>query len=177
MSAHPDEDAATGWTAPAEDGEAAGPVGRRFPRATGTTLAGQRLCLPDDLAGRPTALLVAYQRVTQEDVDRWSTYLEHAAPELTVYEVPTIPALAYRPWSGWIDAGMRKGVPEELWPRVVTLYEEGGQVRDFLRSPDKYSADVVLLDAQGVVRWFDASGFDAHKGAELVATLRELQGD
>lgn len=155
----------------------ADPVGRRFPKATGTTLAGQRMCLPDDLAGRPVALLVAYQRVTQDDVDRWSTYLKLAAPELTVYEVPTIPALAYRPWAGWIDNGMRKGVPEELWPWVVTLYEEGGQVRDFLGSPDKYSADVVLLDAGGVVQWFDATGFDARKGADLVRTLRELPTD
>jgi hypothetical protein len=32
----------------------------------------------------------------------------------------------------------------------------------------------VLLDAGGVVRWFDASGFTPAKGASLLGELRRL---
>jgi hypothetical protein len=162
---------------PGDEGTRARTVGRRFPEACGTTLAGKRLCLPDDVAGAPAVLLVAYQRVTQEDIDAWMAFLHREAPHLAVYEVPTIPAPAYRLWSGWIDAGMRKGVPQELWSNVLTLYAEGAPVRDFLGNADKYSADVVLLDAGGVVRWFDDSGFDRDKGGDLLHTLRALEAE
>jgi hypothetical protein len=150
------------------------PVGRRFPAAAGTALSGEKLRFPDDLQGAPAVLLVAYQRTAQNDVSRWLEFLEAAEPGLKVYEVPTIPAIAYRPWAGWIDGGMRRGVPKALWPQVVTLYGEGGPVRDFLGGSGFVGASVVLLDAGGVVRWFDASGFTPAKGASLLGELRRL---
>ncbi len=155
--------------------DAAGsPVGRLFPSVAGTALSGETVRLPDDLAGAPAVLLVAYQRTAQDDCSSWLEFLAWRAPDLAVYEVPTIPAIAYRPWAGWIDAGMRKGVPESLWPRVVTLYREGGPVRDLLGDSGFVGASVVLLDGGGVVRWFDAQGFTADKGGSLLDELRCL---
>jgi hypothetical protein len=47
-------------------------------------------------------------------------------------------------------------------------------VRDFLGGSGFVGASVVLLDAGGVVRWFDASGFTPAKGASLLGELRRL---
>jgi hypothetical protein len=152
----------------------ASPVGRRFPTVTGTALSGESVRFPDDLFGAPSVLLVAYQRMAQVDVSSWLEFLAVREPELTVYEVPTIPAIAYRPWAGWIDNGMRKGVPRVLWPQVVTLYGEGVPVHRFLGDDGYVGASAVLLDAHGVVRWFDGRGFTPDKGGDLLDELRQI---
>ena len=152
----------------------ASPVGLPFPSVGGTALSGENVRLPDDLAGAPAVLLVAYQRMAQADVSSWLEFLAAREPDLTVFEVPTIPALAFRAWASWIDSGMRKGVPEALWPRVVTLYRDGGPVREFLGHSDFVGAVVVLLDAGGVVRWFGHGGFTPERGGDLLDELQRL---
>jgi len=151
--------------------EVVSPVGRRFPEVAGQALSRERVRLPGDLAGAPAVLLVAYERRTQDDIDRWSAFLEREIPELAAYEVPTIPSLVWRPLSSWIDAGMRGGVPHELWSRVVTLYEDGAKVRAFLGDRRGGRAHVTLLDADGVVRWFAAEGFSEAAGQSLLRAL------
>ena len=86
--------------------------------------------------------------------------------------MPTTNPLAYRLPSGSIDNGKRGGVPRVLWPEVVTLCGEGDTMRRFLGDGESEGASVVLLDANGLVRWFDALGFTADKGARLLDELR-----
>jgi hypothetical protein len=148
------------------------PVGRRLPSVRGSALNGESVRLPQELAGAPAVLLIAYQRATQEDIARWLTFLQASAPRLTVYEVPTTTPLAYRAPSGSIDNGRRRGVPRVLWPQVVTLCGEGDTMRRFLGDRGSEGASVVLLDRDGLVRWFDALGFTADKGARLLDELR-----
>jgi hypothetical protein len=54
---------------------------------------------------------------------------------------------------------MRGGVPRAQWPSVVTLYEDGAKARAFLGDGGGDRAQVVLLDAAGVVAFHDAGGF------------------
>jgi hypothetical protein len=150
------------------------PVGRRLPEVVGSALSRQRVRLPDDLAGAPAVLLVAYERRAQDDVDRWSAFLTREAPDTVVCEVPTIPSLVWRPLAGWIDSGMRAGVPRELWPRVVTLYRDGAKLRDFLGDRGGGRCHATLIDAAGWVRWFSAAGFSQTDARTLVGALREL---
>jgi hypothetical protein len=152
------------------------PVGRRLPEVAGQALSRRRVRLPGAFAGAPAVLLVAYERRTQDDIDRWTAFLEREAPELAAYEVPTIPSLVWRPLAGWIDAGMRGGVPRELWSRVVTLYEDGAKVRAFLGDRRGGRAHVALLDADGLVRWFGAEGFSEGAGRGLLRALADLPG-
>ena len=151
-------------------------VGRRFPAAAGQALSREVVRFPDDLAGAPAVLLVAYRRNAQVDVDRWARALGEHVPGVRVYEVPTIPAVMYRPLAGWIDAGMRGGVPRQQWSSVVTLYTDGALVRDFLGETPRPVAHVVLLDAAGVVRWFDAGGYSAQAAAGLFDAVAGLSG-
>jgi hypothetical protein len=150
------------------------PVGRRFPSVSAPALSGRPMRLPEDLAGSPAALLVAYRRGAQTDIDRWRDLLAREEPSLAVYEVPVIPSLVWRPLAGWIDAGMRGGVPRALWPHVVTLYEDGAVVREFLGDRGGLAACVVLLDKKGVVRWFGAGGLTTADAGALLRCLRGL---
>lgn len=148
-------------------------IDRPFPSVLGHALSGEVVRLPDDVAGRPVVLLVAYRRAAQLDIDRWLKALRRAAPQVEAYEVPTIPSPVYRPLAGWIDAGMRSGVPREQWRSVVTVYGDGAVVRGFLGEAPRPVAHVVLLDDAGVVRWLDARGFSEAGLQGLLEALRE----
>ena len=153
---------------------AAGPVGQRLPSVRGTSLAGAEVRLPEDLAGAPAVLLVAYRRQTQADVDRWLAALDRLAPDVVALEVPTITNPIWRPLQGWIDDGMRGGVPAEAWGRVVTLYDEAPRLADFLGERRGAVTHVVLLDATGTVAFFHAEGYSEEAAARLIEAVGAL---
>lgn len=153
---------------------ASGTVGRRFPDVAGRALSGDLVRFPADLAGAPALLLCAYRRGTQADIDRWAAYAARELTGLVVYELPIIPARLWRPLQGWIDGGMRGGVPPSLWSRTVTLYEDGAAARDFLGDPGGLAAQVVLLDDSGIVVLHDGRGFDPAGAAALAVAARAL---
>jgi len=144
-------------------------LGRRFPSVAGHALSGELVRIPEDLMGAPALLLCAYRRGTQNDIDRWSAFAGRELPGLAVYELPIIPGRVWRPLQGWIDGGMRGGVPRQLWSSVVTLYEEGGAARAFLGDGGGSHAQVVLLDAGGVVTFHDGGGFRESSARRLAA--------
>jgi hypothetical protein len=152
------------------------PVGLRFPSVAGHALSGELVRIPEDLLGAPALLLCAYRRLTQQDVDRWAAFADEELPGLDVYELPIIPALVWRPLQGWIDGGMRGGVPRRQWSRVVTLYEQGAKARDFLGDAGGYRAQVVLLDAAGVVAFHDDGGYRESVAAQLREVAQALAG-
>ncbi len=81
----------------------------------------------------------------------------------------------WRPLQGWIDGGMRGGVPPGQWDHVVTLYEDGARARAFVGDGGGMRAQVVLLDAAGVVAFHDAGGFRDDAAAALVAAVAALR--
>ena len=154
---------------------AAGPVGQRLPSVHGTSLARAEVRLPEDLAGAPAVLLVAYRRQTQADVDRWLAALDRLAPDVVALEVPTITNPIWRPLQGWIDGGMRGGVPPGLWAHVVTLYEDGGRARAFIGDGGGWRTQIVLLDAAGSVAFHDNGGFSEEAADRLAAAATALE--
>lgn len=153
------------------------PLLQRLPSVEGSSLSRQRIRLPEHVAGKPAVLLVAYRRGAQEDVDRWMSFLANNWPQVPLYEVPTIAGALWRPLAGWIDSGMRGGVPDDKWSSVVTLYgEDAARLRDFLGDQRGYSTSVVVLDAKGQVVWLNAEGYSDERGRELSEILRRLIG-
>ncbi len=167
----------TGETRGRVPGRGAGDiVGRPFPAVLGHALSGEIVRFPQDVAGAPAVLLIAYRRAAQSDIDRWLAALARRAPDTTVYEVPTIPSPVYRPLAGWIDAGMRGGVPKPQWRRVVTVYGDGSVVRDFVGEAPRPVAHVVVLDGTGVVRFFHAGGQTDEAVEALMVALHDVAG-
>ena len=144
-------------------------VGRRFPSVAGRALSGEVVHVPEDLAGAPALLLCAYRRGTQDDVDLWAAFAGRRLPYLAVYELPIISSRAWRPLRGWIDGGMRGGVPPDLWTHVVTLYDDGTRARRFIGDGGGPRTQVVLLDAGGLVAFTDSDGFSEEAAERLAA--------
>ncbi|MEZ5977191.1 MAG: hypothetical protein R3F34_03120 [Planctomycetota bacterium] len=155
-------------TIPARD-----PVGEPFPSVVGESLDGVEVRLPQDFAGAPVVLLVAFRQNAQFDLDRWILGLAQAATPVRVVEVPTIPGLVPGLFAGSIDGGMRRGIPIEDWGGVVTLYgDDARRVAEFTGTDPGLVGRVLLLDPHGDVVWSHARGYSAGALLELDARVR-----
>lgn len=151
-------------------------TGRRFPSLTGTALSGEAVRFPEDVLGAPALLLCAYRRGSQADVDRWAGFAGQRLPGLPVHELPIIRGRVWRPLQGWIDGGMRGGVPRHQWSRVVTIYDDAERAKDFIGDGGGLRAQVLLLDAAGVVVFHDSGGFREAAAGRLAAAADALAG-
>jgi hypothetical protein len=150
-------------------------IDRRFPKVLGRTLEDELLELPTDFAGAPVVFLVGYEQAAQFDIDRWILGLLEAKADVRIVEVPTMPGTFSRLLSGWIDGGMRKGIPEEDWGSVVTLYaEQAKPIAELTGTENGQVARVFLLDAEGRIAWFDDQGYAARKALAIARIAREL---
>lgn len=153
------------------------PVGDAFPSVQGKALSGESVDIPKAYAGAPVILMVGYLQETQFDLDRWTFGIMQAKPPVKAVEIPTIPGLVPSMISGWIDSGMRSGIPEEDWPAVVCVYGAPAQkIVDLTGNRGGRNGRILLLDGEGRVRWFHDRGFSAAKLAELDAAARALVG-
>ena len=150
------------------------PTGERFPTVTGTPLDGGTLVLPDELAGEPALLLVGYVQDAQFDLDRWLIGLLQLETPVRLLEVPTIDGLVPGLFAGSIDGGMRKGIPSEDWGAVVTVYDDAEAIVEMTGDTNPRNGRVLLLDREGVVRWFHDRGFSAGKALELDGAVRAM---
>ncbi len=135
------------------------PTGELFPRIAGQSLDRQSFRIPQDLGGTTTLLLIGYKQNTQFDIDRWMIALDMKGIKLPIVEVPAIQGFFPGMFKSRIDEGMRAGIPQELWPGVVTVYEDGGRVQSFTGNVRPNNTRVVLLNGTGRVVYFYDRGF------------------
>ena len=152
------------------------PTGEVFPSVEGTALDDKEWRLPEDFAGAPVLILVGYKQDSQFDIDRWLLGLREAKVKVRVYEVPTIPGLAPRIFSGYIDSGMRSGIPSEDWGGVITLYGDASAVARFTGNENGLPARVLLLDKAGKVVFFHDRGYSLGTLGKLEEALAGLAG-
>ena len=143
-------------------------IGDKMIEVTGQSLEGNSVVIPRDFAGQETLLLFGYKQNSQFDIDRWLIGLDMTKTNVAAYEIPTIQGMLPRMFSGFIDGGMRKGIPKNLWKGVVTVYEDGDKVQRFTGNLNPNNARVMLLDKQGNIVYFYDRGFS-------VAALNEVR--
>ncbi|QOJ01814.1 MAG: hypothetical protein HRU70_00115 [Phycisphaeraceae bacterium] len=149
-------------------------LGQKLPTVRGESLDQQQRTLPDDLAGKPAILLVGYKQNAQFDCDRWVLGLLQAQTPADIYEVPAIAGLFPRLFAPAIDRGMQRGIPAELWPSVITVYRDAHRLEQLTGTTHPNNMRVLLLDAQGHVRWFHDRGYSPQHLLQLDAAVRVL---
>jgi hypothetical protein len=154
---------------------AADSVGR-FPSVEGRNLEGERFALPTDFKGELNAVLIAFKREQQRDVDSWMPFLKtltDAMSDVRIYELPTL-GRGYRLIRSFIDGGMRGGIPDPaVRAGTVTLYIDKEEFRRALQLRDEDRIYVLLVDREGRVHWRAEGAFDAESGAELKRRLEQ----
>ncbi|AEP30715.1 hypothetical protein [Brumicola nitratireducens] len=134
-------------------------VGEKMVKASGESLEGETVVMPNDFTGQQTLLLFGYVQDSQFDIDRWLIGLDMTETQVAVYEIPTIKGMLPRMFKTFIDSGMRKGIPKELWKGVVTVYDDGDKLQRYTGNQNPNNARVMLLDASGHVLYFYDRGF------------------
>ena len=132
----------------------------RFPRIVTETLAGRSLVLPDSLEDRLAVVLIAFRRHAQPIVDSWMApigRLISGRTDIEMYEVPVLSG-GWRMVSGFIDGGMRAGIPVHKHESVATFYGDTTRFRHALSINDLNSAYAFLVNSRGEIIW-NASGW------------------
>jgi hypothetical protein len=75
---------------------------------------------------------------------------------------------------GFINNGMRKGIPSSDWASVVTVYEDAPKIIAALGNERPQSAYAVLLDKDGRIVWTSTLGYSATQVLELKTLVESL---
>ncbi|MEQ9206451.1 MAG: hypothetical protein RLN78_03710 [Phycisphaerales bacterium] len=146
-----------------------------FPQITAKNLNGDEITLPDDLSGNPALVLVAFKQRQQINVNTWLDRLElieSTIEGVRVIETPTISGKKWGWMAGFIDGGMRSGIPDpEARARTITLFTDVGAFREALGIETEDSIHAVMLDGQSRVTRIVAGDFDTTKLESLVESL------
>jgi cytochrome oxidase Cu insertion factor (SCO1/SenC/PrrC family) len=149
-------------------------LGEALVTASGETLDGTPVTVPDDLKGQSALLIFGYVHKSQFDIDRWLIGLDMTETKIRIYELPAIK----NPFAGWfstrIDDAMREGIPRELWSDVITIYDDGDKVQRYTGNQSPKNARVLLIDANGKVKHFYDRGFSVNALNELRASIYKL---
>ena len=149
-------------------------LGATFPQVRGESLDGNRVRVPTDLRTGSTILLIGYTQRSQFDIDRWILGLSQLQTPARIMEIPTIEGLLPGLFANRIDEGMRRGIPEEDWPAVVTVYDDAEIIRRFTGTEREDNARVLLIDADGLVHWAAFRGYSATQVQALDRAARGL---
>ncbi len=147
------------------------PVDQVFPSVQGYTLSGDEWRIPEDFQDEIVVLLIGYKQKSQFDIDRWMIGLDQRGVKAEVFELPVIQGFLPRLFAKQIDAGMRSGIPDELWRVVITVYNDSLSILDFLGNEDPLNARVLVLGKRGRVMYFHDRGFSVFALNELLAAL------
>ncbi len=132
-----------------------------FPRVTGVSLTSETVVIPDAYRGKSTLLLIGYTQKAQFDIDRWILGALQADIPVEIVELPTIAGMMPQMVQGFINNGMRSGIPQSDWASVVTVYEDAPKIIELLGNERPQSCYAVLLDPRGVVVWSSNVGYSA----------------
>lgn len=150
-------------------------IGKQFPTISGESLDKKQFIIPQDFENKHTLLLIGYKHDSQFDIDRWFIALDMSAVNITAYELPTIQGMLPRMFSTFIDSGMRKGIPKELWGGVITIYKQGDAVQAFTGNINPKNSRVVLIDKNGKIVYFYDRGFSVAAFNELKSVIEKQQ--
>lgn len=138
-----------------------------FPSVTGTNLNKEPIVIPDHYKGKVVLLLIGYAQRAQFDIDRWILGALQADVRAEIVEVPTIAGMVPQMVQGFIDNGMRSGIPSSDWASVVTVYRDAPKIIAALGNERPQSAYAILLNKEGTIVWSSNLGYSATQVLEL----------
>ena len=138
-------------------------IGDKFPEIKAKTLSGEEIVLPEYSLGKTSLVGVAFVRGAQGMLDSWIKPFEKRCDSDRVYEVPMIAGFFWRIFSGFIDEGMKSGIPAEKHDNVATFYGDTEKFKEKLSIEDDGLGYVFLLDKEGIIR-FKGEGYADDRG-------------
>lgn len=147
--------------------------GSTFPSVLGDSLDGKKWKIPEELTEKTSILILGYKQNSQFDIDRWLIGIDQLQITTKVYELPTIKGFFPRMFKPYIDNGMKKGIPKDMWGGVITIYKDGKNIQKFTGNENPNNARVVVINNKGVVQFFYDEGFSTSALNKLKSIINE----
>jgi ATP10 protein len=150
-------------------------IGTKFPTIAVKTLSKNNIELPAFTMGKPVIICIVFEQSAQAKVDTWTNPIlqKYTAGQVNYFEIPMINA-NYKIARGFIDNGMRSGVPKELHNNVATYYGKLNTYKTNLMMYDKNSCYLFLLDSVGIIKHIDEATATTVKIDTLFKAIEKL---
>ncbi|HEY3416838.1 MAG TPA: hypothetical protein VGM23_08145 [Armatimonadota bacterium] len=149
--------------------------GEPFPELSGTTLAGEPVVLPADIAGRVGLLVMGFDYAVRFEVEQWARHVAMRygeMPSLAWYVLPMIGGIG-RLMRTAIDSAMVRGTPADEQSHILTIYGDLRWLRKRLGVLDTSQAYVYLIGRTGRLVWHTEGSLTTEKSADLDAALEK----
>jgi hypothetical protein len=125
-----------------------------LPATAGETLSGKPIVLADAMRGHPAILIAGFTKAGGDGAGAWAKAVKSdtALAGIPVYSMAMLeraPGFV----RGMIKSSMRKGATPDEQDRFVILTQDEKLWRSYFGVTDDKDPYVVLLDANGQVRW------------------------
>lgn len=141
--------------------------GFQMPTIAGKTLTGKSLELPAAALGKPAVVVFSFSRTAGKDARLWNEHLGKGFPEsVTVYDVMELQAVP-RLFRGMALAGIRGTMPISMQEHSIVLYEDEKLWKVRLAVSDDSRAYIVLLGAEGHIRWRNSERYSDSEYTKL----------
>lgn len=129
--------------------------GETLPRMEGETLSGKPIVLPDAAHGKFALLAVGFSKNGGDKVNAWGKRFKQDFGKDSNYVVYPVAELEAAPRliRGMIKGGMRRGTSLEEQDRFVLLFQGEADWKKFVSFATADEAYLLLLDANGAVKW------------------------
>ena len=155
---------------------AAAQLSPRLPRTEAETASEKAIVLPDAAAGRVAVLIVGFSKKSSEVTERWEKSVFQdlgTGGRVAIFRVAVLES-APRILRGFIRRGIEKNVPKEKRDSFVLLFHDEAEWKKLVHFEDPDEAYLVVLDADGGVRWVGHGNPDAPGTANLKAQVDSL---
>lgn len=129
--------------------------GETLLRLEGQSLSGKPIVLPDDAHGKIALLVIGFTKKGGHATGAWGQRFRKdfgGDQRFVVYPVAELED-APRLLRGMITSSMRRGTPPAEQDRFVTLFQSQAELKRFVAFSSPDDAYLLLLDANGEVRW------------------------
>jgi len=134
-------------------------VGDAFPYFSAQTVTGKPLVLPEAASGKTALVVFTFGRASGKDGQTWNLRLakdfQNPVPNYTIIFAESVPKM----FQGRALSGIKSGMPQEMQNRAVLQLKDEQKWRTILGVKNDGRAYLLLLGADGLVVWKNASAF------------------
>ena len=149
-----------------------------LPRMEGEALSGKPIILPDAAHGKISLLAMGFSKKGGDKATEWTKRFVQDFGKDSRYAVYPVAELEAAPrlLRGMIKGGMRRGTPPEEQDRFVLLFEGEADWKKFVSYAIADEAYLLLLDANGEVKWRGHGVWSEEGYAPLREAAKQLGG-
>jgi hypothetical protein len=149
-------------------------TGDLFPQLSGLTLTNKSLELPAVASGKPAVIVFSFSRAAGNDARLWNEHLSkdfsNAVPDYQVIVLESVPRLL----RGTAVSGIKNTMPAARQDRSIVLYKDEKLWKLRLATSDNNRAYLLLLGADGHIRWSNHEAFGDSEYARLRSEIEKL---